>query len=77
MSDIPLKQSEVILDALQYAHDHDLDIHIKEDVEKILTAIDPNHIQNIDEFTQQLSSADDFLDLIARESKDNKVELPN
>lgn len=77
MSDIPMKQSEMMLDALQYAHDHDLDIHNKDDVAKILEFVDPNHTQNLDEFMNQLSSADDFLDLIARENKDKKIELPN
>ena len=74
MNDTVAKKSELVIDALQYAHDHNLDINNKDDVRKILEALDPEHKENIDEFTELLKTSDAFMEMTA---KDKKVNLPN
>ncbi len=43
MNDTVAKKSELVIDALQYAHDHNLDINNISDVQKILDVLDPEH----------------------------------
>ena len=45
-----VEKSELVIDALQYAHDHDLDINNNNDVRKILEVLDPTHKENVDDF---------------------------
>ena len=40
MNDTVANKSELVIDALQYAHDHNLDINNKDDVRKILEILD-------------------------------------
>ncbi len=68
---------ELVIDSLQYAHDHNLDINKNEDVIKILEATDPEHKENIDEFTMLLKNAEAFMEMTAREKEDKKTNLPN
>lgn len=41
--DPAIKKTEQVIDALSYAHEHNLDIQNKDDVNKILEVIDPEH----------------------------------
>jgi len=47
MNDTVVNKSELMIDALQYAHDHNLDIANKDDVRKILEVIDSEHAENV------------------------------
>ncbi len=51
MNDPVVQKTELVIDALQYAHDHNLDINIKDNVKKILEVIDPEH--STDEDTEE------------------------
>ncbi len=79
MQDLVTEKSELILDALQYAHDHNLDINNRDDVRKILEVIDPEHEEDVDEFLELLKNADTVLEIINKESesKNRKTNLPN
>jgi len=74
MKDPVTQKSVLVIDALQYAHDNDLDIGNKDDVRKILEVLDPEHKENIDEFTELLKTSDTFMDMTAKGKKSN---LPN
>lgn len=77
MNDIVAKKSELVIDALQYAHDHNLDINNINDVQKILDILDPEHKENATEFAELLKTSETFMNMKAKESEDNKVNLPN
>lgn len=77
MNDNVLKKSELVIDALQYAHDHNLDINNKDEVKIILDAIDPEHNENVDEFMELLKTSDVYMGMKARENEDKKSNLPN
>ncbi|MDO8270043.1 MAG: hypothetical protein Q7T54_05250 [Candidatus Levybacteria bacterium] len=77
MKDPVVQKSELIIDALQYAHDHELDVHNKDDVQKILDVLDPEHKQDIDEFAELLKTSDVFMGMKAREKESQKTNLPN
>jgi hypothetical protein len=76
MNDAVAKKSELVIDALQYAHDHNLDISNMGDVQKILDVLDPEHKENVTEFFELLKTSDTFMGMKARESS-NKTDLPN
>lgn len=76
MNDAATKKSELVIDALQYAHDHNLDINNIDDVKKILDALDPEHKENAAEFTELLKTSDTFMGMKARDLKDED-KLPN
>lgn len=65
-------KSELIIDALQYAHDHNLDINNDSDVKKILEVLDPGHNENLAEFSELLKTSDSFLDQKARDISQKK-----
>jgi hypothetical protein len=65
MSDTVTKKSELIIDALQYAHDHNLDINKSEDVQKILDVLDPDHTEDVSEFAELLNTSDTFMSMKA------------
>lgn len=69
MNDTVAKKSELVIDALQYAHDHNLDINNMDDVQKILDAIDPDHIENAIEFAELLKTSETFMSMKARDLK--------
>lgn len=77
MKDPVTEKSELVIDALQYAHDHNLDINNKDDVRKILEAIDPEHTENVDEFAELLKNADAFMEMTVKEKEPKKEDLPN
>ena len=76
MNDTATKKSELVIDALQYAHDHNLDISNIGDVQKILDALDPDHKENITEFIELLKTSDTFMGMKARDLKSDD-KLPN
>jgi len=67
MNDTVTKKSELVIDALQYAHDHNLDINSISDVQKILDVLDPDHKENVAEFAEVLKTSDTFMGMKARE----------
>lgn len=76
MNDTLTKKSELVIDALQYAHDHNLDINNIGDVQKILDVLDPDHKENVAEFTEILKTSDTFMGMKARDLK-SEDKLPN
>ncbi|MBI2325869.1 hypothetical protein HYU91_00580 [Candidatus Collierbacteria bacterium] len=77
MNDTVVKKSELVIDALQYAHDHNLDINSMDDVQKILDVLDPEHKEDIDDFMEILKTSDTFMGMDAREKEFKKTDLPN
>lgn len=77
MDDSTAKKSELMIDMIQYAHDYGLNISKKEDVQKILDELDPDHTEDIDEFFKLLQTSDMYMSLAAREIKSHKTKLPN
>lgn len=77
MKDPVEEKSELVIGALQYAHDHSLDINNKEDVKKILEALDPDKSEDIEEFMKLLQNADTFMEMEADKKKSEKTDLPN
>lgn len=76
MNDTITQKSELVVDALQYAHDHNLDINNTNDVQKILDVLDPEHKENIAEFAELLKTSDTFMGMKARDLK-SEDKLPN
>lgn len=76
MNDTVTKMSELVIDALQYAHDHNLDINNVSDVQKILDVLDPDHKENATEFAELLKTSDTFMGMKARDLK-SQNKLPN
>lgn len=76
MNDSVAKKSELVIDALQYAHDHNLDVNNVGDVQKILDVLDPDHKENVTEFAELLKTSDTFMSMKARE-KESKTNLLN
>jgi hypothetical protein len=72
MDDLITNKSELIIDALQYAHDNDLDVSNKNDVLKILDVLDPDHTEDADEFMRLLNTSDMFMNITAKENEDKK-----
>lgn len=69
------KKSELVIDALQYAHDHHLDINNIGDVQKILDVLDPNHKVDADQFAELLKTSETFMTMKASNLKSE--DLPN
>ena len=76
MNDTVAKKSELVIDALQYAHDHNLDINNMSDVQKILNVLDPDHKENATEFAELLKTSDTFMGMKARDLN-SEDKLPN
>ena len=76
MNDTVAKKSELVIDALQYAHDHNLDINKINDVQQILDVLDPEHKENATEFAELLKTSDTFMGMKARDLK-SEYKLPN
>lgn len=77
MNDTVAKKSELVIDALQYAHDHKLDINNLDDVQKILDVLDPDHKEKPAEFAELLKTSDAFMGMKAREKEAENSNLPN
>ena len=76
MKDPVVQKLELVIDALQYAHDHNLDINKLEDVQKILDVLDPDHKEKVAEFVELLKTSDTFMGMKARDLK-SEEKLPN
>lgn len=76
MNDTVTKKSELVIDALQYAHDHNLDINSIDDVKKILEVLDPEHKENVTEFAELLDTSDTFMGMKAHDLM-AEDKLPN
>lgn len=77
MNDQVVEKSELVIDALRYANDHNLDISNRDNVVKILKVLDPDHKQDVDEFMELLLSGEAFMDKTARDKEPKKTDLPN
>lgn len=77
MNDPVVKKSELVIDALQYAHDHGLNVQNEADVRKILGVLDPNHTQDVAEFIELIKTSDVFMGMKAKEIKSKEPQLPN
>jgi len=75
MNDTVTNKSELMIDALQYAHDHNLDINNMDDVRKILEVLDPEHKEDLDTFAELLKTSDVFMGMEARKKEDEKPPL--
>lgn len=76
MNDTVAQKSELVIDALQYAHDHNLDINNLDDVQKILDVLDTDHKENVAEFAEILKTSDTFMGMKSQELK-SEDKLPN
>ncbi len=76
MKDPVSQKSELVIDALQYAHDHNMNINVMDDVQKILDVLDPDHNENAIEFAELLKTSDTFMSMKARDLK-SEEDLPN
>ena len=77
--DNAIEKTELIINALAYAHEHKLDITKKDDVKKILEAV---NIQETDDeefeiFMKLLQDADTFMEMTASKKLNKKTNLPN
>ena len=77
MKDPVVEKSELVIDALKYAQDHNLDINNQDDVAKILEVLDPEHTEDIDEFMELLKNAEVAMDILAKKKDPEKTNLPN
>jgi hypothetical protein len=77
-NDKAVEKTELIINALEYATTHKLDINKKEDVKKILDILDPEHVTEaeVNEFMKLLQNADTFLEMTAKQ-KHKITKLPN
>lgn len=71
-----VEKTELVIDALQYAHTNSLDINDKEEVKKILEALNAEN-EDVEEFMKLLQNADAFMDIKKFERESEKTDLPN
>lgn len=78
-NDKEIEKTELVINALDYAQKHNLDIKSKDDVKKILEAIDPEHAndEEVEEFMKILDSTDTFLEISALKKNVDESKLPN
>lgn len=76
--DKTIKLTELIINALDYAHSYNLDINKKDDVKKILEVLDPENTNGlkVEEFIKNLQDANTLMEMTARKKSD-KTNLPN
>lgn len=78
-SDKTVEKTELVVDALSYAHKNSLNINSKDDVKKILEVLDPQHTsdEEVEEFMKLLQNADTFMEITATKKESKKTDLPN
>lgn len=78
-NDKVVEKTELVIDAIDYAQKHNLDINNKVDVKKILDALDPEHtnLEEVEEFMNLLQHADAFMEVTAAKKDHEKTDLPN
>jgi len=77
MDNTVVKKSELLIDALQYAHDHNLDVANKNHVQEILNVLDPDHNEDLEDFIQLLNTSETFLNMQAKRNEDKKIDQLN
>ncbi len=62
--DPAIEKTELVINALSYAHEHNLNIQNKDDVKKILEVIDPEHSSEVEAeaFMKLLQAANDLIE---------------
>lgn len=61
--DQTVRKAKLVIDALDYAHSHNLDITNETDVKKILEAINPeDSTQDVEEFMKLLQAANALIE---------------
>lgn len=62
-NDPAVEKSELVVDALAYAHTNNLNIRNKEDVTKVLKTLSPDHSseEEVEELMRLLQGADDLI----------------
>jgi len=70
-NDQVLKKTELVIDALSYAHKNSLDISIEADVAEILKAVDPENADQTDvlEFMSLLQATNNLMQAGAEQRK--------
>lgn len=63
-SDQTIKMTELVIEALNYANSNNLDITSESDIEKILSAIDPNSsfVSDTQEFMRLMKAANALIE---------------
>lgn len=64
-NDQVIEMTELVIDALSYAHKNNLDIDNEDDVMKILEAVDSEHAQerDIEKFMELLKATEDLMQM--------------
>ncbi len=77
--DKAVEKTELVINAIDYAYTHNLNISNKEDVKKILEVFVPERIseEEVKEFMDLLEHADAFMEVTASRKDKEKIELPN
>ena len=62
--DPAIEKTELVINALSYAHEHNLNIQNKDDVKKILEVIDPDHSseEEVEAFMKLLQAANSLIE---------------
>lgn len=70
-NDPAVEKTELVVKALDYAHTHNLDISNKDDVKKIVEAVNPEHSseEDIEELMKLLQAGDTFMEADADKRK--------
>lgn len=76
MKDTAIEKTELVMNALNYAYKHNLNIDNSNDVKKILEAVQIES-EDIDEFKYLLQNADTFIEMMAVEKEAKKTDLPS
>ncbi len=78
-NDKAVEKTELVVDALSYAHKNSLNINNKDDVKKILEVLDPQHMsdEEVEEFMKLLQNADTFMEITVTKKESKKTDLPN
>ena len=73
------EKAEFVINALAYAHKHNLDINSQEDVSKILEALEPQPMneEEVKTFMRLLQDADTLMEMTASKKTNQKTNLPN
>lgn len=77
MSDITEK-TELVIEILHYAQEHNLDIKDKADIKKVLNAIGSiQPEEEIEELLNLVQDIDTFIDISGKQIASEKTNLPN
>ena len=70
-NDQVIKKTELVIDALSYAHKNELDINNESDVKEILKAVDPENADETDilEFMSLLQATNNLMQADAEQRK--------